>query len=106
MKVDGNSSNAVTDIINGVAPANFAQLYRANWVQGTDACFELGGRTALVEQQFSKKHGVGVGDTYRIRDFSGGTDAAGDRHLPRSGLPGLDRLPMARLGRLPRAIPG
>jgi putative ABC transport system permease protein len=74
VKVDGHSSNAVTDIINGVAPANFAQLYRANWVQGNDALLpEVRGRTALVEQQFSKKHGVGVGDSYRIETPSGGT---------------------------------
>ncbi len=75
LRVNGSkSSSTVTDIMNGVAPANFAQLYRADWVEGDDSVVHrLRGNTALIEEQFAKAHDVGVGDSYRIETPSGGT---------------------------------
>ena len=75
LRVNGRkSSSAVTDIMNGVAPANLAQLYRVNWVDGDDSALNrLRGDTALVEEQFSKTHDVGIGDSYRIETPAGGT---------------------------------
>ena len=75
LRVDGSKrSSAVTYIMNGVAPANFAQLYRVDWVEGDDSVLErLRGDTALIEEQFSKTHDLGVGDSYRIETPSGGT---------------------------------
>jgi putative ABC transport system permease protein len=75
VRVNGkSSSSSVTDLMNGVAPANLAELYRVDWVKGDTATLgRLRGDTALVEEQFSKAHGVGVGDTYRIETPSGGT---------------------------------
>jgi putative ABC transport system permease protein len=74
VKVNGKGSSAITDIINGVAPANFAQLYGVEWVDGNDQVLaRLRGDTAIVEQQFAKTHDVGVGDSYRIETPSGGT---------------------------------
>jgi putative ABC transport system permease protein len=74
VKVNGKGSNALTDIMNGVQPANLARLYGVDWVEGNDAVLgRLRGDTALIEEQFSKAHHLGVGDSYRIETPSGGT---------------------------------
>jgi putative ABC transport system permease protein len=75
LRVNGkSSSSSVTDFMNGVVPANLAELYRVDWVEGDDATLgRLRGDTALIEEQFSKAHGVDVGDTFRIETPSGGT---------------------------------
>jgi putative ABC transport system permease protein len=74
VKVDGKGSNALTDIMNGVEPANLARLYGVDWVQGNDTVLDrLHGDTVLVEEQFSKAHHLGVGDSYRIETPSGGS---------------------------------
>ena len=73
VEVNGKRSNAVTDTMNGVQPANLAQLYRVRWVHGNDSSLtRLRGDTAIIEEQFSKAHGLGVGDTYRVETPSGG----------------------------------
>jgi putative ABC transport system permease protein len=74
LKVNGKStSSRITDIMNGVAPANLAQLYRVDWVDGDDTVIDrLRGDTALVEEQFSKTHHVHVGETFEIETPSGG----------------------------------
>ena len=95
VKVNGKDSNLLTDTMNGVAPANFARLYAVEWVDGDDSALDrLRGNTALVEEQFAKAHGVGVGDSYRIETPSRGkAELRVDRRLPRSpAAPGNDRL--------------
>lgn len=73
VKVNGKSSSVVTDIMNGVDPANMPSLYGVDWVDGDDSLLaRLDGDTALVEEQFAKTHHVGVGDTYAIETPSGG----------------------------------
>ena len=73
VEVDGEGSNVLTDTMNGVVPANFARLYGVEWVDGDNGAIErLGRNTALVEEQFAKAHGVGVGDSYRIETPSRG----------------------------------
>ena len=74
LKVNGKSnSSTITDIMNGVAPASLAELYRVDWVEGDNTVLDrLRGDTALVEEQFSKAHGVDVGETFTIETPSGG----------------------------------
>ena len=74
VEVNGKHSNAVIDTMNGVQPANLAQLYRVRWVHGDNSSLtRLHGDTAIIEEQFSKAHDLGVGDTYRVETASGGT---------------------------------
>jgi putative ABC transport system permease protein len=74
VKVNNKGSNVLTDIMNGVAPANLARLYGVDWVDGDDSVLDrLRGNSALVEEQFSKAHGVGVGDSYRVETPAGRT---------------------------------
>jgi putative ABC transport system permease protein len=73
VEVNGKDSNVLTDTMNGVAPADFARLYRVEWVDGDNSALDqLHGNTALVEEQFAKAHGVGVGDSYRVETPSRG----------------------------------
>ncbi len=73
IEVNGAGSSVLTDIMNGISPANLAELYGVDWKQGDDSVLErLGGNTAIVEEQFAKAHHVGVGDSYRIETPSGG----------------------------------
>ena len=74
LKVNGKStSSTITDIMNAVAPASLAELYRVDWVEGDNTVLDsLRGDTALVEEQFSKAHGVDVGETFTIETPSGG----------------------------------
>ena len=72
LKVNGKStSNTITDIMNGVAPASLAELYRVDWVDGDNTVLD-GLRGASVEEQFSKAHGVDVGETFTLETPSGG----------------------------------
>ena len=72
IQVNGRPSNPVYDIALGVDPAVLARVYRFEWVQGSDAVLErLSGDAALVEEQFARARGVGMGDTYRVRTTSG-----------------------------------
>ena len=60
--------------MNGVAPASFARALprRLGGGRRTRSSTASRGDTALVEEQFSKAHGVGVGDTFTIETPSGG----------------------------------
>ena len=72
IQVDGRPSNPVYDIALGVDPAVLARVYRFEWVEGSDAVLgRLTGDAALVEEQFARARGVGMGDSYRVRTTSG-----------------------------------
>ena len=72
IEVDGRPSNPIYDIALGVDPQTLADVYRFEWVEGSDALLgRLEGDAALVEEQFARARGVGVGDTYRVRAPSG-----------------------------------
>ena len=73
VKVNGKKSSAITDVMNGVDPSTIENLYEIDWVTGGPAVLdELRGNNVLVEEQFSKAHGLGVGDSYRIQTPTGG----------------------------------
>ena len=73
VKVNGKSSSPITDVMNGVDPSTIENLYEIDWVAGGPQVLgELRGRNALIEEQFSKSHGVGVGDSFRIETPTGG----------------------------------
>ena len=72
IEVDGRPSNPVYDIALGVDPTALARVYRFEWVKGSDAVLQqLRGDAALVEEQFARARGVGMGDTYRVRTTAG-----------------------------------
>jgi putative ABC transport system permease protein len=75
VKVNGKKSSVITDVMNGVDPSTIASLYRIDWLGSADerVLGELRGHNVLVEQQFSKAHGVGAGDSFRIETPTGGT---------------------------------
>lgn len=73
LQVDGRPSNPIYDIALGVDPAALGRVYRFEWVEGSDALLaRLSGNRALVEEQFARARGVGVGDSYAVRTTSGG----------------------------------
>ena len=70
IQVNGEPSDAMTDIVNGVEPRPLRDgLRRSNGCRGgTDALLErLTGTAALVEEQFAKTHGIDVGDDFTVQ---------------------------------------
>jgi putative ABC transport system permease protein len=74
VRVNGkDSSSLLTDIVNGVNSAQLGDVYAIDWIEGDDSLLgRLHINNAIVEEQFSKAHGVGVGDTYTIETPAGG----------------------------------
>jgi putative ABC transport system permease protein len=74
VEVNGKKSSAITDVMNGVDPSTIENLYEIDWVgrSGPRALAELRGNNVLIEEQFSKAHNLGVGDSYRIETPTGG----------------------------------
>jgi putative ABC transport system permease protein len=73
VKVDGRPSNPIYDIVSAANPRTIGDVYRFDWIDGTDATLgRLGPGKALIEQQFAKARHVGVGDRYRVETPSGG----------------------------------
>jgi putative ABC transport system permease protein len=68
VKVNGKKSSPITDVMNGVDPSTIENLYEIDWVgsSGPRVLGELRGDNVLIEEQFSKAHNLGVGDSYRI----------------------------------------
>ena len=74
IRVNGKkSSSLLTDIMNGVEPTTFSRVYDFDWVsRGEDPLPKLHGNNVVVEEQFSKAHGVGASDFFRLETPSGG----------------------------------
>jgi putative ABC transport system permease protein len=73
VEVDGRPSNPIYDIVSAANPRTIADVYRFDWVDGSDALLDgLGRNEALIEQQFAKARHVDVGDSYRVETASGG----------------------------------
>jgi len=73
VEVDGRPSSATTDIMNGVEPADFPQVYDIKW-RGDEVDFSaFGPGSALIEEQFAKAHGLVVGDRFTVRTPTGRT---------------------------------
>ena len=74
VKVDGKKSSPITDVMNGVDPSTLESLYEVDWVNGDERVLNrLRGHDVLIEEQFSKAHDVGVGDSFRIETPTGRT---------------------------------
>jgi putative ABC transport system permease protein len=59
-------------VVNGIDPGQFAQLWRFDWVDGSDALLgKLGSSTALVEDQTASSLGAKVGDTITVETQDG-----------------------------------
>jgi putative ABC transport system permease protein len=72
VEVNGKPVNAVTDVLNGLDPATLSAVYSFDWRSGSDADIaRLTGPSALVEEQFAKQHGVGVGERFRLTGPTG-----------------------------------
>jgi putative ABC transport system permease protein len=73
VEVDGRPSNPIYDIVSAANPQTIADVYRFDWLQGSDGLLdELGRDEALIEQQFAKARQVEVGDEFRVETASGG----------------------------------
>ncbi len=73
LEVNGQSSNATTDVLIGVDPRRLLDVYTFHWLDGSDALLDhLKRGQTLIEEQFAKAHHLGVGDTYRVVTPSGG----------------------------------
>jgi len=74
VKVDGTKSSPITDVMNGVDPSTLESLYEVDWVNGDERVLNrLRGHDVLIEEQFSKAHDVGVGDSFGIETPTGRT---------------------------------
>jgi putative ABC transport system permease protein len=74
VEVDGEPSSALTDIVIGADPRTLLDVYSFEWLEGDDSLLAgLGDDEVLIEEQFAKAHGVGVGDSYEVETPSGGT---------------------------------
>ena len=73
VKVNGEKSSVVTDIMNGVNSFQIGGVYDIDWVEGDHSVLaRLHGTNAIVEEQFAKAHDVGVGDSYNVETPTGG----------------------------------
>jgi putative ABC transport system permease protein len=72
VEVNGKNVNAVTDALNGMDPGTLLSVYSFEWLEGSDdAVASLAGPNALIEEQFSKQHGIEVGDRFRLTGPTG-----------------------------------
>jgi putative ABC transport system permease protein len=73
VEVDGRKSNVAYDTMTAIEPDALRATYAFEWVDGDDDVLAgLSRNEALIEEQFAKAHGLGVGDGYRVRTPSGG----------------------------------
>ena len=73
IRVNGKADGGVTDVMNGVDPEQIAAVYDADWLGGAtdDTWSQVGGDTAVVEEQFAKSHKIKAGDTFRVKGTAG-----------------------------------
>ena len=73
IQVNGRDAKATTDILNGVVPTAWPQVYDFRWLGDGVDLSRLGPDEAAIEEQFGKEHGIAVGDTFSVRTPSGRT---------------------------------
>jgi putative ABC transport system permease protein len=73
-QVDGKPVNAATDVLNGVDPIGLREIYRFEWVNGSDGAVDaLRSGSALIEEQFAERHALAVGDSFTAQATTGRT---------------------------------
>jgi putative ABC transport system permease protein len=73
IQVNGRDVKATTDVLNGVEPTAWPQVYDFRWLGDGIDLSRLGPDEAAIEEQFGKEHGIAVGDTFSVRTPSGRT---------------------------------
>jgi putative ABC transport system permease protein len=75
VQVNGEPVSATVDQLDGVDPAVLASVYEPSWRRGgSNALFgRLRGDAALVEEQFAERHGIAVGERFRVETSAGNT---------------------------------
>ena len=65
--------NGGTDVVNGVDPASFSQVYKFDWLNGgsNSLLTNLGPDQALIEEQFAKSHDLSPGDSFTLTGIDG-----------------------------------
>ena len=73
IEVNGESSDATVDIINGVQPRELRAVWAFEWRKGgSDELLDrLTGTSAIVEEQFAKTHGIRIGEDFIVQTPSG-----------------------------------
>jgi putative ABC transport system permease protein len=73
LQVNGHSSNSAVDVLIGMDPAKILDVYKFDWIDGSDSLVsQLGPGKTLIEEQFAKEHHLQVGDSYRVVTPDGG----------------------------------
>ena len=80
-------NNGGTDVVNGVDPASFSQVYQFDWLNGgsNSLLTNLGSSQALIEEQFAKSHDLSTGDSFTLTGIDGNKlhlDVAGEYKDP------------------------
>jgi putative ABC transport system permease protein len=70
---DAKIGHGGTDVINGIDPTSFPQVYTFNWQKGgsNDLLARFTGNEALIEEQFAKSHHLDIGDSFQITSIEG-----------------------------------
>ncbi|HET9739644.1 MAG TPA: FtsX-like permease family protein [Solirubrobacteraceae bacterium] len=73
IEVNGEPSDAVVDVLNGVQPRELRSVWAFEWRKdGTDALLDrLTGTSAIVEEQFAKQHGIRIGEDFIVQTPTG-----------------------------------
>jgi putative ABC transport system permease protein len=73
IQVNGESSDAVVDMVNGVEPEQLRMVWAFEWLEdGSDELLgRLKGSAALVEEQFAETHGIRVGEDFIVQTPTG-----------------------------------
>ncbi|HEU4979963.1 MAG TPA: FtsX-like permease family protein, partial [Solirubrobacterales bacterium] len=73
IEVNGEKSNILYDALGGIDPSKVRSGYAFDWIDGSDELLSrLRGNNTVIEEQFSKAHDVGVGDSFELVTPSGG----------------------------------
>ncbi len=72
VKVNGQKSSLLTDMLNGVDPRTLAQVYNVDWVVGHDDVLKrLRGSRVVIEEQFGKSHDLRMFDSFQVETPAG-----------------------------------
>jgi putative ABC transport system permease protein len=73
IQVNGEPSDSVMDMINGVQPRELRSVWAFEWRKGgSDALLDrLTGTSTIVEEQFAKQHGIRIGEDFIVQTPTG-----------------------------------
>src|SRR4029078_10511825 len=70
---DARINQGGTDVVNGIDPGDFDQLYTFTWQKGGSNALlnNFQGKKALIEEQFYKPHPLNIGGHFTITSIEG-----------------------------------